>query len=351
MGTDHPKKMNVLMIIEILKLYSDAEHRLSQQEIAELIHQRYQVKVDRHALKRNLLNLIDFGYDIEYTETVRRKKNGEDEVLYSNWYLNREITDAELHMLIDSMLFSKYIPFGQNIGLVKKLKGLSSKYFRSKRKLPEGRLENQHIQLLLATEVINEAMTKGNKVAFQFIEYGVDKKHQVVLGKDGAPRIYKVSPYEIVVTNGRNYLICAHDKGDSLYNYRLDYMCAIEQVEDEKIRSLDEIPGYEHGLDLSKYMEEHIYMYGGKSVRVKFRADLRANRNIVGHILDWFGTNVQFSDITEDAITATVSVNEMAMFYWALQYGTSIEIVAPVSLRERLREAANAISEKYNREL
>jgi predicted DNA-binding transcriptional regulator YafY len=126
-------------------------------------------------------------------------------------------------------------------------------------------------------------------------------------------------------------------------------MCAIEQVEGENIRSLNEIPGYEHGLDLSKYMDEHIYMYGGKSVRVKFRADLRANRNIVGHILDWFGTNVQFSDITEDAITATVSVNEMAMFYWALQYGTSIEIVAPVSLRERLRDAANAISEKYNR--
>ncbi|MBA9086885.1 putative DNA-binding transcriptional regulator YafY [Fontibacillus solani] len=86
-------------------------------------------------------------------------------------------------------------------------------------------------------------------------------------------------------------------------------------------------------------------------MRVKFRADLRANRNIVGHILDWFGTNVQFTDITEDAVTSTVSVNEMAMFYWALQYGTSVEIVAPVRLRERLREATNAISEKYNREL
>ncbi|NOU99500.1 helix-turn-helix transcriptional regulator [Paenibacillus planticolens] len=351
MGTDHPKKMNVLMILEILKLYSDAEHRLSQQQLAELIHQSYQVKVDRHALKRNLLNLINFGYDIEYTETVRRKKNGEDEFLYSNWYINHEITDAELHMLIDSMLFSKYIPFGQNIELVKKLKGLSSKYFRSKRKLPVGRLENQHKQLLLTIEVLNEAIAKGDKVTFQFIEYEVDNKHHVVLGKDGAPRIYKVSPYEIVVTNGRYYLICAHDKGDSLYNYRLDYVCAIERVEDEKIRPLNEISGYKYGLDLSKYMEEHIYMYGGKSVRVKFRADLRANRNIIGHIMDWFGTNVQFSEISEDAVTATVTVNEMAMFYWALQYGTSVEIVAPVSLRERLREAANAISEKYNRKL
>ncbi|MBA9086886.1 hypothetical protein FHR92_003366 [Fontibacillus solani] len=206
------------------------------------------------------MSMIDFGYDIEYTETVLRKKSGEVEVLYSNWYLNREITDAELHILIDSMLFSKYIPFGQNIELVKKLKGLSSKYFRSKRKIPEGRLENQHKQLLLTTEVLNEAIAKGNKVTFQFIKYGVDTKHHVVLGKDGAPRIYKVSPYEIVVTNGRYYLICAHDKGDSLYNYRLDYMWAIERVEDEKICPLNEILGYEYGLDLSKYMEEHIYM-------------------------------------------------------------------------------------------
>lgn len=351
MGTEHPKKMNVLMILEILKKYSDAEHRLSQQKLAELIQRHYHVTVDRHALKRNLMNLIDFSYDIEYTESVRKKKNGEEEVLYSNWYLNREITDAELHILIDSMLFSKYIPFGQNIELVKKLKGLSSKYFRSKRKIPEGRLENQHKQLLLATEVLNEAIAKGNKVTFQFIQYGVDTKHHVVLENDGAPRIYRVSPYEIVVTNGRYYLICAHDKGDSLYNYRLDYMCEIERIEDEKIRHLNEIPGYRYGLDLSKYMEEHIYMYGGKSVRVNFRADLRTNRNIVGHILDWFGTNVQFSEITEDAVTATVSVNEKAMFYWALQYGTSVEILAPASLRKLLREATNAISEKYNREL
>ena len=81
----------------------------------------YSQKVDRKAIKRNLMNLIDSGYDIEYSETVRRNKNGEEETIYSDWYLNREFIDAELRLLIDSLIFSKHIPYNQCKALIEKL--------------------------------------------------------------------------------------------------------------------------------------------------------------------------------------------------------------------------------------
>ena len=102
--------MLILNILDILKKYSDAEHRLSQKTIADILEQEYSMKVDRKAIKRNLLHLIDFGYDCEYTEVPRMGKNGEEEIVCTDWYLNREFTDPELRLLIDSLLFSKHIP-------------------------------------------------------------------------------------------------------------------------------------------------------------------------------------------------------------------------------------------------
>ena len=335
------KKLNILMILDVLKEHTDENHKLLQKEIEDMVAKKFfPLTIRRRAVKSNLDCLIEAGYGIEYTKPDR--KNGEP----GGWYLAREITDAELHLLIDGLLFSKYIPYSQCKALIGKLEGLSSKHFRSRHDLPENQPENK--SLFLTIEILNEAIKKGKRVAFQFIYYGTDKKPQTVTNKDGTPHIYRVSPYEIVVTNGRYYLICAHSKGTGLFNYRLDYIHEIALLENENRRPIKEMANCRGGrLDLSAYMREHIYMYGGESRRVTFRADLRVNANIVGHIIDWFGKDVRFSEIAEDAITATVSVNEQAMLYWALQYGMAVEILKPIELREKVREAVASMWEKY----
>ena len=61
--------------MDILKRYTDENHRLSQKQIADILKKEYNVKVERKTIKRNIMNLIDFGYEIEYTETVRFIKN------------------------------------------------------------------------------------------------------------------------------------------------------------------------------------------------------------------------------------------------------------------------------------
>ena len=88
------KKMLNILILQILKDFSDDDHHLTQQEIIRKLRAEYGVeKVDRRTVRDNVQSLVDMGYDIE--------NEGED-----GYYMTmREFDDAELRMLIDSVLF------------------------------------------------------------------------------------------------------------------------------------------------------------------------------------------------------------------------------------------------------
>jgi len=345
MYTIPPKKLLIINILDILKKYTDENHRLSAKEIGEILRCEYSQAVDRKAVKRNLMNLIEFGYNIEYTETVRTNKKGEEETVYSDWYLNREFVDAELRLLIDSLLFSKHIPYNQCKDLIRKLEGLSNVYFKSKvkhiRTMPEKFPETK--TLFYTIEVLDEAISSGKRVKFHYIsDYGTDKKPRLHKNKDGTTTIYKVNPYQMAATNGRYYLICTHKYYDDVSNYRVDRIVDI-QITDEAITPISEIPALKNGLDLPKHMAENIYMFGGESVRVRFRA----KKYLIKDVLDWFGRDVRFSNEQEDEVDVSVSVNPDAMFYWSMQYGEHIEVLEPLGLRERVKGAVMEMAGKY----
>ena len=107
-----PKKLVLLNILDILRRYTDENHRLSQKEIENILKNEYEMNVDRKTVKTSLMNLEEFGYEIEYSELLRpikNKKTGEIEesFLLSDFYLRRKIEDSELRLLIDSLLFFK----------------------------------------------------------------------------------------------------------------------------------------------------------------------------------------------------------------------------------------------------
>lgn len=208
MYTKQPKKMLIINILDILKKYTDEDHRLSQREIMEILEREYNMKAERKSVKRNLMNLIDCGYPIEYSESIRINKNCEEESLYTDWYMERDFSDAELRLLIDSILFSKHIPYSQCKELIGKLEGLSNRYFKSRvkhiRTMPENATENK--QLFYTIEVLDQAISKGRQVSFHYNEYKTDKKLHARVANDGEIREYVVNPYQIAAVNGRYYL-------------------------------------------------------------------------------------------------------------------------------------------------
>ena len=59
------KKMLNMLILDILKEYSDEKHRLTQQEIIKLLKANYDMECDRRSVKSNILCLKELGYEIE----------------------------------------------------------------------------------------------------------------------------------------------------------------------------------------------------------------------------------------------------------------------------------------------
>lgn len=340
MYTTQPKKLLIVNILDILRKYTDEDHRLSQREIADILKSEYNMKADRKAVKRNLMDLIGFGYEIEYSESVRMVKNPatgemEESFLLSDFYLVREITDGELRLLIDSLLFSKHIPYSQCKELIAKLENLSSRYFRSRikhiRTLPDRSSQNK--QLFYTIDILDEAMEKNRQVSFTYNEYGKDKKLHPRKDASGKPREYIINPYQMVAVNGRYYLICNYDKYDNVANYRLDRITNIKLLH-TPAKPQSKVKGLEHGFDLPKHMAEHIYMFTGESTTVTFAF----KKFLLSEVIDWFGTDIAFFDETEDALSARVRVNLMAMRKWALQYALYAKILSPQSLAEEVKK-------------
>lgn len=344
MYTMQPKKMLIINILDILRKYTDEDHRLSQKEILEILGTEYGMKADRKAVKRNLMNLIDFGYDIEYSESIRKNAKGEEETIYTDWYMEREFTDAELRLLIDSLLFSKHIPYSRCKELIEKLEGLSNRYFRSKVKhicnLPVDEPENK--QLFLTIEMLDEAIEKGKQVQFLYNDFDVDGQLHPRTDREGAPRIYLVNPYQMVATNGKYYLIGNYDKYDNVSHYRVDRIREI-QICDTPVKPQRKVEGLENGLDLPRHMAEHIYMFSGKSELVTLRTD----RGMVNELVDWFGSGVSFTQEDDDVVLARVTANIQAMRFWALQYAPYVTVLSPQSLVDEIKQDLNAAAARY----
>lgn len=350
MYTILPKKMIIINILDILKRYTDADHRLSQKEIADILEKEYSMKVDRRAVKRNLMNLIDFGYNIEYSESVRMVKNKdgseEETALLSDFYLSRDFTEGELRLLIDSLLFSKHIPYSQCKELIRKLEGLSSIYFKSRVKhimtFPENRENNK--QLFLNIELLDEAISKKRQVSFRYLEYGPDKKIYPRKTADGSERIYVINPYQMAAKEGKYYLICNNDKYDTISNYRLDRIRDLK-VLDTPAKPFESLKGADNKpLDLYQYMMEHVYMFSGENVHAKFRI----TKPMLSDVIDMFGKDVRFSDETETHVTVSVNVNEMAMHQFAKNYAPDVVVLEPQSLAEKVKGSLESALREYN---
>ena len=321
------KKMLNMLILDILKEYSDENHKLTQQEIIRLLKANYDMECDRRSVKNNVLYLKELGYDI---------------YLDGGYYLGeREFEDAELRMLIDSVLFSKNLTQKQAKTLIEKLRSMGNRYFPAKVSHISNLPDLQHAdnkQMMYVLDTINDAISERKKIKFIYNDYGIDFKL-----KPRRDTTYIVNPYQMVANNGHFYLIGNYDKYDDISHYRLDRMTSVEILE-EMVKPQREIRDFKDGFNLPRHMAEHIYMFSGESVPVKFLTD----EGMMNEIVDWLGKDLRIRKTgIEGQIEVRVNCNEEAMFYWALQYGPFVEVLEPVTLRSRVYKAVKEMSSKY----
>lgn len=349
-----PKKFLIIYILEILKKYTDENHRLSQKEIIDILKKDYDMTVERKAIRRNIINLIELGYNIEYSEKVRNvlvkndlgKTVSDKNSIWTDFYIERDFTDSELKLLIDGLLFSKHISSGQCKELVKKLENLSSKYFYSGAKhiSTSNEQRSSNPQLFLNIELLDEAITNNKKVSFKYLEYDTDKKQHVKRRDDGTERIYIISPYQMAIREDKYYLICNYDKYDDISNYRINRITELNILEDtaKPFSNLKWAQG--KPLNLEEYMRKHPYMYSSDDILVKFRIPL----SMISDVIDIFGKDVIFFDKDEAGVSVIARTNEKSVEQFAKSFLPDVVVLYPERLKDKIKNDLEKSLRKYN---
>ena len=324
-GTGTKKMLNML-ILDILREYSDSEHRLLQQDIIDLLKSNYGMDCERRAVKNNIVSLQEMGFDI---------------VAKQGYYLNtRDFTDAELRLLIDSIFTSGAISDKDAHSLVKKLERYSNKYFKAHvshiHSTSSGK-NTDNPMVMDSIAIIDEAISKGRQISFSYLQYGIDFKLHPKRSQK-----YIVSPYQMISNRGKYYLISKTEEYENLSHFRLDRITNVEILKD-KNKPIKSIQGYESGLNLKDYLAEHFYMYSGESIHIK----LKAHENLMDNLIDGFGKDFRVVPEGEDEIIVSLKCNPDTFFYWAMQYGLNIEVLEPESMRKRIQSACKEIEKKY----
>ena len=327
MESFEPKKLALIRIWQILKDYSDFDHPLTQEDIAVKLQNEYGIILERKAISRNISLLKEAGIDIE----SRRAGS----------YLEcRDFEDSELHILIDGVLSSKYITAKHSKDIINRLCGLSNKYFRSNVKHIHSvndwyKTDNQ--ALFYNIELIDTAIEEGKQVHYDYNKYGTDKKlhkssHQYV------------TPYLMVLHNQRYYLMAYSEYWGNMVFHRLDRITNMIVV-GKKATPIRNVPGYESGINYKELSSTMPYMYTDRPEHIDFIADI----GIIDQIIDWFGSDIRIVNADEESkAKVSVKASPKAMVHWAMQYMDHVEITAPESVRNRIRESLQNGIMKYH---
>ena len=105
-----------------------------------------------------------------------------------------------------------------------------------------------------------------------------------------------------------------------------------------------EIHYYLETLDLKKYLNEHFYMFSSDPIPVSIRIE----KSGISDIIDIFGTDVTFSQETDNEVTVTAYADRMAILKYAKSYAPKAVIISPKSLADELKQELEEAVKAYN---
>lgn len=326
MDSFEPKKLALIRIWQILQKYSDYDHPLTQDDIAQHLENDYGIVIERKAISRNISLLKEAGIEIE----SRRA---------GSYLETRDFEDSELKLLIDGVLCSQHINPRQSSDLIEKLCKLSNKYFRSHVKnihTVKDWNKTENPALFYNIELVDIAIEEGKQLQYDYNKYGLDKK----LHKSSFQR---VTPYQLILHNQRYYLMAYSGYWGNMVFHRLDRISNI-RLYDKPAHPIREVPGYESGIDYKKIASTMPYMYTDEPERIEFATESW----MVDQVIDWFGKDIAIRKTDdENQVIVSLWASPNAMEHWAMQYLNYVEVISPAHLRDRIQANLQNGLQKY----
>lgn len=311
-------------VYQVLSEHSDGDHALTMGELLRLLRTEYGLRCDRRAVYTALDKLRAVGCHIpEYQD------DGEGYRL-----LSRPLEPSEVRLLSDAASAFPGISQPQCQRLLKKLRQGLSRWQREQcSPLVTGTpYRSKNSETFLATEILEEAISRRCPVQFQYMKYGMDKQLH-----PRRERPYQVSPYGLCFVNGNYYLICRYQGAEYISHYRVDRIQSPVLLEGQPIEPLPA------DLDLERYVRERVYPFPGAAVR----ATLRCEEDLLSDVLDRFGMGTQLRENGDGTFDAVVLAGAAGLKFWALQYVAVCQILEPLWLRQEIGDTLRAGWESY----
>lgn len=339
--SDTGSKMSIMRIVQVLLRESDREHPLTQQEILDFMEKKYGMTVNRKSIGRNLNRLKEAGLPVMCRE-VTRVVNGKETSLSLDWYWDHVLSQEELKMLIDLLYFS-HLPAQQIRQMAEKLKYLQSRTFsegkENVKNLPAPGRPPEPEETLA---VISRACSQKKKISFYYDHYEADGKRHHGRTLSGEDRLYRVSPYQIIASDDRYFLICNEEDREGISVFKVDMMAGASLLE-EPMRPQKSLEGMEQGEKISDFLFARHGVYTGQPVSCSFEADW----HLMSDIMDDFGKAAHLVSARQNLVTVEVTLPPSAMKAWALEHAPFVKVTAPSYLVKEVKEAADELCRLY----
>lgn len=326
----YEKNGNILYILNILKKYSDEEHKLSATEIQRKIKEIYNVEIDTRTIRRNI-NLLKFKLDYDIST---RDENGQ------GYYLNRDpetdFEPGEIRAIIDNFSYANYIVPSIAKNIIKKCKNIQTVYENEKIKdyhIYANDSKTENVEVIKNIEDISESIYKNKKIKFEYWKYAItDKLEKKIVSTP------TVSSYAIVYNKQEFYLIGIKDGQTEFYNYRLDRIKNIRILDDE-------ITIKKKKSEIQDFAESSIEMFGGKKEEVEAICHIW----LLDAVFDIFGRNVTIEKIPNDEehFRLLVDTNPVGFKMWAMRNIDLVEVKKPLELRNELKSIIEDAQKRY----
>lgn len=321
------QKIKILYLMRILLERTDDDHGLTLEEISNALLE-CGVEAERKTLYDDLEVLRVFGLDIE--------KRKDKTVRYH--VVSREFELPELKLLVDAVQSSKFITHKKSNELIKKIESFTSRYEAQqlqRQVFVSNRIKTMNESIYYTVDYIHDAINSNVKVSFQYFSWNVKKEKALRHNGDR----FVVSPWALT-WDDENYYMIGYDHISGLVkHYRVDKMLNI-QLTDEKRDGAELFKNF----DMAVYSKETFGMYGGKEQTVS----LRCNNRIAGVIIDRFGTNLPFSNVTDTHFEIRIKVHTSPLFYsWLMSFGADITILSPNEVIDEYKTLAHAGLDQY----
>lgn len=306
-------KSRILFILRYLFENTDDEHAVNTNDLITILAESG-FSANRKTIRDDVDMLCDAGYEILID------KDGKTNAYH---YGSRTFELPELKMLVDAVSSSRFISAEKSDVLIQKLTSLASKYEAQEltaKIFTADRIKADNGKIFLTTDVVSQAIEQEKKVSFQYYDYLPTKEK--VLRNNG--EIYIISPYALIWSDDRYYLVGFSDKRQKLTAFRVDRMTVPQITDEVAVKNKEFNP--------ADFANKVVQMYASGEEKTVV---LRCKNDTMRSVIDKFGEGIQVGSFDNEHFTAEVQVQPSQTFFgWVFTFRGDIEILKPESVKE-----------------